>query len=298
MHLALLFVQVTFGSWHVFGKFALRYFEPFALADMRVLGATPIFLALAFGTGDSKPAKKDLGLLALLGFLGVTANQLLFIAGLRHTTATNAGILMPSIPVFTVALGAMLGLEKLGKKRALGVAVAVGGAFVMLDPARFELSSGRLVGNLMILGNCLAYALFMVLQRRIVQRMRPIAVIAWAYLFGGLGALIVAGPALLSLDTATIPAIAWWTVVYVVLVPTTINYALITWAIKHTSPAVVATYTTLQPITSAVLAAIFLGESVGWPEAIGFVLIVAGLLIVSRDSRGRSPVEVAHDGSV
>ena len=44
-------------------------------------------------------------ILALLGFLGVFANQLLFIHGLEHTTATNASILMPSIPVFAVGGG-------------------------------------------------------------------------------------------------------------------------------------------------------------------------------------------------
>jgi drug/metabolite transporter (DMT)-like permease len=298
VHLALLFVQVTFGSWHVFGKYALRYFEPMALADLRILGATPLFLAASFAGGSGLPKKKDIPLLVILGLLGVTMNQLLFISGLAHTTATNAGILMPSIPVFTVALGAIFGAEYLGKKRALGVAVAVGGAFVMLDPTRFDLSSGRLIGNLLILGNCLAYSAFIVLQRGIVQRMKPLAVIAWAYTFGGIAALFYAGPALFSINTAEVPAIAWWTVVYVVLVPTTINYALITWAIKHTSPAVVATYTTLQPITSAVLAAIFLGETVGIPEALGFVLIAGGLFLVSRAPAHRSSVEVAHDGSM
>lgn len=298
VHLALLFVQVTFGSWHVFGKYALRFFEPMALADLRVLGATPIFLAASFAGGSGLPKKSDLPILIVLGLLGVTMNQLLFIEGLSHTTATNAGILMPSIPVFTVAIGAIFGAEYLGKKRALGVAIAVGGAFVMLDPTRFDLSSGRLIGNLLILGNCLAYSAFMVLQRGIVHRMKPLAVIAWAYTFGGIAALIVAGPALFAMDVASIPAIGWWTVVYVVLVPTTINYALITWAIKHTSPAVVATYTTLQPITSAVLAAIFLEETVGLPEAIGFVLIAGGLFLVSRAPANRRPVEVAHDGSM
>jgi len=237
-------------------------------------------------------------LLAALGFLGVTANQLLFIVGLRSTTATNAGILMPSIPVFTAAFGSLLGIEKLGMRRAVGVAVAVSGAFVMLDPARFDVSSDRMFGNLLILGNCLCYALFVVLQRGIVQRMRPIAVVAWAYVFGGLGAVLVAGPSLFSIDTAAIPPLAWWTVIYVIVVPTTLNYALITWAIKHSSPAVVATYTTLQPITADVLAAIFIGESVGLPEAIGFVLIVAGLMIVSREPRGGNAVDQAGHGSV
>src|SRR5687767_4043319 len=91
VHLALLLVQLTFGSWHVVGKYALRYFEPFQLADLRVVGAMPLFLSAAFLTGPALPKKGDVPLLIVLGLLGVTANQLLFIAGLGHTTATNAG---------------------------------------------------------------------------------------------------------------------------------------------------------------------------------------------------------------
>jgi drug/metabolite transporter (DMT)-like permease len=176
--------------------------------------------------------------------------------------------------------------------RALGVAVAVGGALVMLDPANFDLGSDRLIGNSMILGNGMAYALFLVFQRKIVQRMRPLAVIAWAYFFGSLGTLVVSGSHLFDTDLAGVPLHAWAIVFYVIVVPTTITYAIVSWAIKHTSPAVVATYTTLQPITAALLAAIFLDESAGVHEAIGFVLNTLGLLLVSRAS-----VEPARNGS-
>ena len=51
---------------------------------------------------------------------------------------------------------------------------------------------------------------------------------------------------------------------------------------QRSSSVVVAAYTTLQPLLSGILATIFLGETVGWTEAAGFGLIVAGLIQVNR----------------
>ena len=50
--------------------------------------------------------------------------------------------------------------------------------------------------------------------------------------------------------------------------------------------ALVATYTTLQPLAAALLAVLFLGERPSWHEAAGFVLITAGLWLVSGAKRG------------
>jgi drug/metabolite transporter (DMT)-like permease len=260
----------------------LGYLHPHVLADLRVLGAVPIFFAAAMATDRRIPPKRDLLVLSLLGLLGVFANQLLYIEGLTHTTATNAGILMASMPVFTAAAATVLRVEKVRGLALVGIALAVGGALVMLDVSRLEVHGDKAFGNLLILSNCLAYALYVVVQRNIVHRMPPFSVAAWAYLFGGISVALVTTPALLAADLSTVPPRVWWTVVYIVLVPTTLNYALIAWSIRWSSPALVATYTTLQPVAAAVLAAIFLGESAGIREVLGFVLIIAGLFAVTR----------------
>ena len=59
--------------------------------------------------------------------------------------------------------------------------------------------------------------------------------------------------------------------------PTVFAYAASTWAIRRSSPALVAVYNTLQPLVAATLGVLFLGETFGWAEGLGFALIVAGL---------------------
>jgi drug/metabolite transporter (DMT)-like permease len=60
-----------------------------------------------------------------------------------------------------------------------------------------------------------------------------------------------------------------------------VGYALSTWAVQRSSPALVAAYTTLQPFFAAALAVAFLGERIGWEELAGFVLIAGGLSLVT-----------------
>lgn len=282
VHLTLLAVQLLFGGFHVVGKAVLAEVPPLALAGFRVLAATPVLLWVAWSTDRVIPKGRDLAWLALLGFLGVFSNQLLFIVGLSYTTATHASILMPSIPVFTVALGVVLGIERAGPWRIVGVASAVAGALVMLQPTAFSLSSDTVFGDLLILLNALSYAAFLVLQRPVLQRLPWRTVIAGSFFFGGLGIVTVSAPTLARLELGAISPGAWWGVAYVALLATTLGYMLATWAVRRSSPLLVAAYTTLQPLASASLAAVFLGETVGLREAAGFGLIVTGLFAVSR----------------
>jgi len=284
VHTALLFVQVMFGAFHVTGKAVLAYLPPLGVAGLRVLCATPLLLATAWVL-EGNPFRlkvRELPTLALLGLLGVFANQVLFIMGLKFTTATNAGIIMPSIPVFTVAIAAIFGIERLRMGQVGGIALAVAGALIMLNPLNFSLGQDKVLGNILLLINSVCYAGFLVLQRPVLKRVPPLTLTAWAFFFGGLGVTIISWPQVSELSWSAVPGSVWWGMAFIILVPTTINYALNTWAVRQSSPSLVAGYTTLQPLSAATLAALFLGEAVGWREAAGLLLIVAGLLLVNR----------------
>jgi drug/metabolite transporter (DMT)-like permease len=287
LHLALLAVQLSFSGLHVVGKVVLQSMSPLALACLRVLFATPFLLIIAWRRGGLNPGLRWLPWLAVLGLLGVFLNQVLFIVGLSFTSATNAAILMPSIPVFAVGMAALLGIESIGRYRLLGVGFAVVGALVILNPTRFSLAERTLLGNLIILVNCWAYATFLVLQRPLLRRLPWQTVLAWAFLFGSAGVLAVGAGALGEMSPHSLPTEAWWGIAFIVLFPTLLGYQLNTWAVGRSSALLVAVYVTLQPLLTAVLSSWVLAELPTWRQLLGFVLIAAGLLFVSwrRDRR-------------
>jgi len=287
VHATLVFVQVTFGAFHVLAKYTIGSVPPLAVAAMRVAVSAPLLLILARTLDKTWPSRRDHLQLAFLGFLGVFSNQVLFILGLEHTTATNAAILMPSTPVFAAALAAVTGRQRLRAPAVAGIALSVLGALVMLDIARFSAGGPALWGNGLILLNCLSYALYLVRQESMLLRLRPLTVVSWAFVYGGSGTLLVSLPSLWAFHPEIVPAATWLALLYIVTIPSGLNYALNTWAIKRSTPTLVAAYTTLQPAAAAGLAFLILGEHLGFREVVGLALILSGLALVTHATRPR-----------
>ena len=139
-----------------------------------------------------------------------------------------------------------------------------------------------------MLANCLSFAAYLVAQRPVLERLPWRTVTAGSFFFGGIGILAaraIAGP----FDGGGISGGAWLGIGYIVLLPTVVSYSLTTWAVRRSSPALVAAYTTLQPVFAGLLATLFLGESIGWRQFLGFLLISVGLALVSRFATSRAP---------
>ena len=283
-HLALLAVQVSFSGLHIVGKVILESLPPLAVASLRVLVATPLFLALAWYVDRKLPPLNSLPHLAVLGLLGVFLNQVLFVNGLKYTTATNAAILMSSVPVFAVGIGWLTRIERIGPGRLTGVILAASGAVILLDPRRFSLADATFLGTSLILMNSLSFAAFLVLQRPVLSRLPWRTVIAWTFLFGGVGVLAVGGSTLADVDMSAVAPGIWWGVAFVGLVPTFFAYLLNTWAVQRSSVTLVAVFTTLQPLLTALMAIVFLQEQLRAPQVAGFLLIASGVWLVSLRS--------------
>jgi len=237
--------------------------------------------------------RADLRSLALMGLLGVAANQSLFLLGLRHTTAVNATILVTMVPVFTVLGSLLFRREAPSTVKILGILLAGSAAVYLIGPDRVSLAPGLALGNAMIVVAMMAYATYLVQVGRMLDRYPAITVSYYVMLFGALGVLPVGLYGLHSLGP--VQASSWLLVGYIVLFPTILAYFLNIWALKRASSNLVAGFTYLQPVFTAAVAPLLLdGERVTPRAAIAALGIFTGLaLVIWGERRERREVPVA-----
>lgn len=285
VHLALVAVQLMFASLSVAGKVALRELSPFGLICARATAATVILVAArALFRSRERVATRDLPELAAYAFFGITANMLLFIAGLARTTATNAVVIGATIPVFTVGVAVALRKEAATPAKVIGLLVACVGAMVIVGAGRFEAGGGRLLGNLFIVGNSLSFSIYLVISRRLLAKYSPMTVVAWTFVFGALGIVPFGAPSLLA-AAPHLSARAWLCVAYIVLFPTVGTYFLNMFALQKAPASLVAIYIYVQPVVGAWMAAAMLGERPSPSTFVGGALIGAGIWLVTREAR-------------
>jgi drug/metabolite transporter (DMT)-like permease len=285
VHFALLIVQLAFATAPVAVKIALRELSSPALALLRVVAATALFLVLHRLLGGERIlSRSDYGRLAWYALFGVVLNQLLYITALTRTTATTAQTLVTAGPALTLLVAILLQRETASGGKWLGIGLAAAGALYLVG-ADFGGAAG--VGNLMILLNVLSFSIYLVISRDILARYSPLTVITWVFVFGTIGMTPFGLPAA-AREVTSISAATWLAVAWIVLVPTVAAYYLNQWALKRVEASVVAVYTYLQPIGTALLAMPLLGERPGLRLIPAAALIFLGVGITA--SLGRRPV--------
>jgi drug/metabolite transporter (DMT)-like permease len=288
-HIALITVQILFGTWPILGKIALREIPPTELVALRTFGAALVFLILnrRFG-GSQKIEPDDRYRIAFYGLLGVAANQLLFVKGLSMTTAISATLLQTSIPIFAYLIGIATRADYLSVRKAIGIALAISGVFLMVGPAA-GFSGSSIEGNLFILGNSFCYGTYIAFSRDMVRKYGPLKLITWNFVTGS---LVTVPLGIIGAFSGPQPAISRPLVIGVVVIilfPTVAAYFLNAWALTQVRPSVVTVYTYLQPLFVFSIAPLWLGERLTGTEIIASAAIIVGVIAVTWKSTGKVP---------
>jgi len=294
-HLALIAVQVMFGTWPIFGKIVLRSMSSTSLVGIRICGAAIVLTLFQRKLGELiRLPKRVLAWVALSSLLGVVLNQLLFVKGLSLTTAINASLLTTTIPVFTLAVSIALGQDRASVRHILGIALAAAGVVYLVDPWRASFSTHTTLGNILIIINSFSYGAYIAVSRDLFRRYGALNVITWIFL---IGAFITAPVAAFAWSADALESVSWgvWlTIGYIVLIPTVGAYYLNSWAVTHVAPSIVAVYIYLQPLLAFGFAPLVLGESWNSRTLVACALIFGGVAVVTIRSGSRAVEEVSE----
>jgi drug/metabolite transporter (DMT)-like permease len=254
----------------------LSHTGPTAAAFWRVLLALPVLALLRGLAAPTVPtAPRRLGGLWLAGF--AFAGDLAFWhQSIRLTSVANATLLSNLAPVFlALTLQFAFGQRQAGRFW-LGLALAIFGAGLLLARS-LQLGGGNALGDVCGIGSAVFYGAYQL----IVSRARR----AWSTLDVMLASSAACAAALLPLTLAAGESLwpadpsGWWALIGLALVAHVGGQGLIAYALASLPTAFASVTLLVQPVAAAVFAWVILGEAFGAWQAVGGVVVMAGIVL-------------------
>lgn len=260
--------------------------DPFTALALRSISGL-LFFGLAWKWLFQSEAiqKKDIPALLACGVTGISINQIFFLWGLSLTSEFHGAILMLLTPIFVFILNQYLrGEEKWNLRKIAGLTLSTAGAIWLVQEASAGGIGGRdsLVGDLMILINAASYGLYLVLVKPLTAKYKPVTILFFMFLSGGVVNVITGMPFLIQTDFGLLSPTAWFGLIFLILGATILAYLLNAWAMVRVSPVWVGTYIYLQPILTMLISAMVLSGSITPIRVLNALMILTGVYLTGK----------------
>ena len=264
---------------HLAAKVATAEASALSLVVLRLTAAALIFtLVIAMTPGPRLPARRHWPSFIAFGFVAGPLNQGLFLWGVQHSNATHASLLYALTPIGVYLVSLALRREARHPRRFIGAAVAFTGVLLLFVLGDKTLAGGHWWGDLAILGAVAAWVAWTIEARRLSPIYGGLRTSGWATIAGSIwllpGFALIDWPELGAAD-----ATLWACLGYLVLGTSVVSYVLWNWSLARVDASRVAIFTNLQPVATALLAFVLLGEHLGWETALGGLLVLVGVRV-------------------
>ena len=292
MHLLMLMVTVCWASNIIAGKEALTGFGPLALAQLRVLGASIIFVIGFLATGRMRrlrlSARNWLHLLAMAA-CGIALNQLTFIGGMARSTVAHTGLIVALGPVMVLVIAVVVRLEVLTAWKFAGMMIAFAGVGILTADKAGQGSGGHGVGDLILLASTLVFAIYTVLMKEAANQFDALTLNTLTFVLGAVMLLPICTRAVLVTNWAALTLEAWSGLAFLIVIGSVISYLVFAYVLTELAASRAAAFNYLQPVIASALGIWLLSERLTSKVLIGGGLILVGVYLTERE-RGEETV--------
>ncbi len=291
--LMLLLMVIFWGANITIIKVALKNFHPIAFNCLRFLIATATLSLIHKRIFADRIEKQDWAWLILLGLLGNTVYQFLFIYSVKFTHVSHVAILLATTPIFTAAISKGMGFEQVGARIWFGIFLSFAGVMLIVFGGK-EFSFGNvssLIGDAFIIGASLVWSIYTVFSRRIIERYSSWHYIVYTIAFGTLFMLPISIPAVIRQDYSLLGWTEWLALFYAALLALVFGYSAWYYGVDKIGSTRTSIYSSLTPVAGVGLGMIFLGERLSLLQWLGSAIIFGGLMINRFAKRETCPPE-------
>ena len=285
IRLKLLLATVFWGATPTIGRVLAVYEAPFVVVCGRFVVASAFLLWFAaIARQFVAVPRRYWWRFVLLGLTGIVLHNGLMYKGLEYTTATTASIILALIAVQVVILDVVFYRRIPDKVTAGGVVLAFAGTAWVLSggqPETFaEMRFGR--GELLVFLSGLAWAVYSVVGRDLLETFTPLILTTYASLAG----VVMMLPFLFERPEVTLAILsdprAVALVFFLGLLGSALAFLWYYQAVAQLGTVGTAVFINLVPVFGLLSAALFLGEQVDSAVVVGGLLVLAGLMLVTR----------------
>jgi drug/metabolite transporter (DMT)-like permease len=258
---------------------------------VRFLIMWALLAAISCFRGDSLRYPKGEALRILgLGALAMGVYMVLFLEGMKGSTAAEGAIILATAPIFTAVFAALAGQERFRLGSLVGAIIAFAGVVIVITngvhPA--QQASGKLLGNLLIFLSSIVWAYSSVYSRPLVEKYSPFRVLTLS-MPGALPVLLPYGfLATLSVDWSKLQSLSWIMLLHVAVLAGVVGFAGFYAGVRQIGAAGAMLYQFLVPPTAAISAWLVLGQPMTLLQGAGLIVVLAGLALAMQQ-RTRTP---------
>ena len=265
-------------------SYAAHPVSPTTLLFLRMVLSLPFFLAIGWWLRLQQPrlGMRDWANVALLGFLGYYGASFLDFIGLQYVGAGVGRLILFLFPTLVLVLSFAFLHKKPTVRELLALAASYAGIALVVSNQLSPSSEGRLFvfGALLIFTGALLYAVYLVAGSQVVRRLGSMRFTAYSMVVSSIPA-VVQFLVLESSGALELPPAVWGYAAVLATLSTVLPVFLQAEALKRIGANHFALIGAVGPVSVAITSALGLDEPFTWMQAVGGLLVIFGVLLVS-----------------
>ncbi len=287
----IIIVNFIWGFAVPFFKLAIRDVSPLTFSFLRTTIAVLVLLPFGLRRRYWRQLRDNWRVLLAAGLTGVGLTQTAYIIGLKLAPGATVAILSTLGSSIMVLMSWVFLSESVGLATWAGLAVATGGAAVIIGLSPGELGGDAVpsaVGSFAVLAGWTSWSAFNVVAKRVVSRIDPVVVAGASLAFAWPALLLVAATSG-ALGHESVHLSAWAVVglIYAGVLHSAFGLVALNWSLQRLEVSRVAILNFIAPVVGVFASWSVLGEPLGIRFAFGAILVLLGTLVATMSNARR-----------
>jgi drug/metabolite transporter (DMT)-like permease len=279
---------VMFSSKAVMVKLAYRYnIDALSILLLRMLFSFPFYIAIAYYYRKEKKEatqQKDYLWVVFFGFIGYYLASYFDFVGLTYIKASLERIILFIYPTIVLLFNKWFLKKEITTNQKLAIAITYIGIIITFGSEVSVSGNNAYLGGFFVLLSAITYASYLVGSGWLIPKFGVMRFTAYAMLVSCICVFIHFG-VFSKVDIFDFPWQVYALGLAIAVFATVIPSFLVSISIKMINSSNFAVVAGIGPISTIVLAVIFLNESLTALQIVGTIVVISGILLVSKSKK-------------